>query len=67
MHDEAYPVKNRVIEEVGHHVATIPMRPTADSVRLGGKPQALAKAHVQAWREIVSFLNESMRGRQVGY
>jgi dienelactone hydrolase len=56
-HRFRYPVKHLSFDEVGHHVATLPMRPTSDSVRLGGKPQALAKAHIQAWREIVSFLD----------
>lgn len=60
-HHFRYSVTNRVFDEVGHHVANIPMRPTADSVRLGGKPQALAKAQLQAWREIVSFLAATAR------
>ena len=58
-----HAVVNRSFDDVGHHVATLPMRPTADSVRLGGKPQALAKTHIQAWREIVSFLNTNMGKR----
>lgn len=62
-HHFRYPVKNQSFDDVGHHVATIPMRPTADSVRLGGKPQALAKTHLRAWREVIGFLDTSTRNR----
>ncbi len=51
-----YKVKNLIFEDVGHHAATLPMRPTGDSVRLGGTAQGLAKAHVQAASEIILFL-----------
>lgn len=58
-----YAVINRSYDDVGHHVASLPLRPTGDSVRLGGKPQALAKTHIQAWQEIVSFLNTNLAKR----
>ena len=62
-HHFRYSVVNRSFDDVGHHVANIPMRPTADSVRLGGKAPALAKTQLDAWREIVSFLNANTGAR----
>lgn len=62
-HHFRFVVTNLNFNDVGHHVASLPMRPTADSVRLGGQAQALAKAHVQAWREIVRFLDTNTRRR----
>lgn len=43
--------------DVGHHVASIPLRPTADSTRLGGSARAIAHANVDAWSAIVEFLS----------
>lgn len=52
-----HKVLNRQWDNVGHHVAGVPNRPTADSVRLGGTPQTIANAQFEAWREIIAFLN----------
>jgi dienelactone hydrolase len=51
-----YPVKNISLENAGHHAGSFPLRPAADSVRLGGTAQGIAQAQVEAWREIVKFL-----------
>jgi dienelactone hydrolase len=56
-----YNVLNRQWDNVGHHVAGVPNRPTADSVRLGGTAQTIANAQFEAWREIVSFLSSLKR------
>jgi len=56
-----YPLKNLSFQNAGHHVANPPLRPTADSVRLGGTAQGLAVAQVASWREIVEFLRVSLR------
>jgi len=56
-----YKVLNRQWDNVGHHVGSVPNRPTADSVRLGGTPQSISKAQFEAWREIIVFLNSLKR------
>lgn len=56
-----YKVLNRQWDNVGHHVAGVPNRPTADSVRLGGTAQSISKAQFEAWREIIAFLNSLKR------
>jgi len=56
-----YKVLNRQWDDVGHHVGSVPDRPTADSVRLGGTPHSIAKAQFEAWREMIAFLNSLKR------
>jgi dienelactone hydrolase len=60
-HDFSYPVKNLSFDNAGHHAGHLPLRPTADSVRLGGTAQGLAAAQVAAWRQIVEFLQANLR------
>jgi dienelactone hydrolase len=60
-HNFKYKVFNRQWENVGHHVAGVPNRPTADSVPLGGTAQTIAKAQFEAWREIIAFLTSLKR------
>ncbi len=60
-HDFSYPVKNLSFDNAGHHAGHLPLRPTADSVRLGGTAQGLAAAQVAAWRQIVEFLRTNLR------
>lgn len=55
-HGFRYPVKILAFENAGHHVGNLPMRPTADSVRLGGTAQGLAAAQTACWDHIVEFL-----------
>ena len=47
---------NLQFDDVGHAVAHIPLRPTTDSVRLGGSARSIAHANVESWRAIISFL-----------
>ena len=56
-------IVNLTIDDAGHHVANVPNRPTADSVRLGGTAAGLAAAQFQSWRAILDFLAESLRGK----
>lgn len=59
-HDFRYPVKFFAFENAGHHAANLPLRPVADSVRLGGTAQGLAAAQVAAWRHVAEFLRASL-------
>ena len=56
-----YKVLNRQWDNVGHHVSGIPNRPTADSVRLGGTTQTIAKSQFESWREMFAFLDSLKR------
>jgi len=51
-----FELTNLQFDDVGHAVARIPLRPTADSVRLGGSARSIAHANIESWRAIVSFL-----------
>jgi dienelactone hydrolase len=53
-----YDVTNLQFDDVGHHAAGVPLRPTADSVRLGGSARSIAQAQIEAWRAIVTFLSK---------
>lgn len=55
-----YPVLNKSMDGAGHHVARLPNRPTADSVRLGGTAEGLAAAQRASWRAIVEFLDRHL-------
>jgi dienelactone hydrolase len=59
-----YPVKVFSFPDAGHHAASLPLRPTADSVRLGGTAQGLAAAQVAAWDRIGEFLQASLASRE---
>jgi len=59
-HDFGYPVKSFSFENAGHHAGHLPLRPTAESVRLGGTAQGLAAAQVAAWRQIAEFLRANL-------
>jgi dienelactone hydrolase len=52
-----YEVNNLQFDDVGHHASGIPLRPTGDSVRLGGTARSIGHAQVEAWRAIDSFLS----------
>ncbi len=56
-----YKITNLQFDDVGHHAAGIPLRPTVDSVRLGGTARSIAHAQVDAWRAIAAFLSELRR------
>jgi len=56
-----YEVTNWQRDDVGHHVARVPLGPTADSVRLGGSARSIAIAQVDAWGQMISFLNKLAR------
>jgi len=56
-----YEVTNLQFDDVGHHAGGIPLRPTADSVRLGGSARSISHAQIEAWRAIVSFLSKLSR------
>ena len=58
-----FEVTNLQFDDVGHHCAGIPLRPTADSVRLGGSARSIAHANVEAWHRIVSFLTVLKQNR----
>ena len=51
-----YAVTNLTFDEAGHHVANLPNRPTADSIRLGGTASGLEDAHFRSWKAIFDFL-----------
>jgi dienelactone hydrolase len=54
-------VTNKQFDDAGHHAGHIPLRPTADSVRLGGSAAGNAHAQLESWREIVRFLSAALR------
>jgi dienelactone hydrolase len=56
-----HEVTNLQHDDVGHHASGIPLRPTADSVRLGGTARSIAHAQVQSWRAIAAFLSKLKR------
>jgi dienelactone hydrolase len=56
----SHPVKSFIFENAGHHACHLALRPTADSVRLGGTAQGLAAAQVACWDRIVEFLEASL-------
>lgn len=51
-----FPLTKLIAGSVGHHVASLPNRPTADSVRLGGTAKGIADAQRKNWVAIFSFL-----------
>ena len=56
-----HEVTNLQFDDVGHHAAGIPLRPTADSVRLGGSARSIAHAQLGSWRAIGAFLAKLRR------
>ena len=55
-----YPITNLMLDAAGHHVATLPNRPTADSIRLGGTASGLAEAQLRSWKAIFDFLGSAL-------
>jgi hypothetical protein len=62
--DDGMTVVNKSVDGAGHHVARLPNRPTADSVRVGGTPEGLAAAQRSSWRAIVEFLDRHLGPRR---
>jgi hypothetical protein len=54
-----YTITNLTMDAAGHHVASLPNRPTADSVRLGGTAAGLAEAQLRSWKAIFDFLGNA--------
>lgn len=57
----AHDVTNLTMPDVGHHVASLPNRPTADSVRLGGTTKGIADAQFRSSKAMLDFLAVAFR------
>jgi alpha-beta hydrolase superfamily lysophospholipase len=54
-------LQSRQYDDAGHHVASIPLRPTADSVRFVGTVTGLAHAQLDICALLTRFLADSLR------